>query len=170
MASGEGARLTMELDEGELRPYLKEMARRGKDLRPYFKRLGTHMAFRSIPKTFEQQGRSPKWKKLGDYTLAIRKWRATSPKVSPHRVYHEQVLIQSRELMEHNTFVARPKRLDVGTVHAHGADHQFGRTVRAPRRWKTVTHIKLKTRRWLGIWPEDEKIAVKFAIRYLDKG
>jgi len=169
MASGEGARLTMELDESAIRPYLKEMQRRGKDVRPYFKRLGAWMAYRSVDKTFKQRGR-PKWKKLGDYTLAMRHWRATSKNApSPHYAETNKILEVTGGLRGSFTFIARPKRLDVGTAHKNADVHQTGKHVRAPRRWKR-TAVWVPKRQLIGIHPEDEKMAVKFAIRYLEKG
>lgn len=164
----EGVRLSVKLDDSLLRPYLKEMARRGKDVRPYFKRLGAWMAFRSVATTFKQQGR-PKWKKLGDFTIAMRHWRAESPNASPHRAFSTRILIDKGDLKKSFTFRARPKRLDVGTAHKNADVHQFGKSIKAPRWWKR-TKVDVPKRQLIGIHPEDEKKAVEFAIRYLEKG
>ena len=169
MASGQGARLTMKLDEGELRKHLALMAKRGKDVRPYFKRLGAWMAFRSVDKTFKKRGR-PKWKQLGDYTIAMRRWGAESPNApSPRRAFTTKVLEVTGGLRGSFTFRARPKRLDVGTAYENADVHQFGKTVKAPRRWKRAT-VKVPKRELIAIHPEDEKKAIEFAIRSLDKG
>ena len=169
MASGKGARLTMKLDDDLLREYLKEMTRRGKDVRPYFKRLGVWMAFRSVDLTFRKRGR-PKWKKLSDYTLAMRDWRSKSPNApSPHYAKTDKILEVTGGLRGSFTFTARPKRLDVGTAHKGADVHQFGLTIKAPRRWKR-SKVDVPKRQLIGIHPQDEKKAIELAIRYLDKG
>ena len=168
MASGEGARLTMKLDEGQLRKHLAEMERRGKDVRPYFKRLGAYM-LRSVDTTFKKRGR-PKWKELSDYTIALRKWRSKSPKVSPRRAFTTKVLEYTGELRGSFTFQARPRRLDVGTAYKGSDVHQFGKTVKAPPRWTTRSTVKIPKRQLIAIFPQDEKTAIKFAVRYLEKG
>ena len=169
MASGAGARLTMKLDEGNLRPYLKQMEKRGMDLRPYWKRLGTWMAFRSVDKTFKQRGRPKKWKQCGPFTIAMRRWQAKSPKASPHRAFTTKILEVTGALRGSFTFRARPKQLDVGTAHKSADVHQFGKTIRAPRRWKRTT-VKVPKRQLIAIHPEDEKMAVTLAVRYLERG
>ena len=168
MSSGQGVRLTMKLDDAVLRPYLKEMARKGKDVRVYFKRLGAWMAYRSVDKTFKKRGR-PKWKQLGDFTIAMRHWWAESPNASPHKAFSTKILEVTGGLRGSFTFRARPKRLDVGTAYKNADVHQFGKSVKAPRRWKR-TKVDVPKRQLIGIHPEDEKKAIEFAIRYLEKG
>ena len=166
----EGVRLTMDLKDDLLRAYLKEMARKGKDVRRYFKRLGAWMAYRSVDKTFRKRGR-PKWEKLSDYTIAIRRWRADpkSKAPSPRPAFTKKVLEVSGDLRGSFTFTARPKRLDVGTAQKGADIHQFGKWVAAPKRWER-TMVKVPKRQLIGIHPEDEKKAIEFAIRYLEKG
>lgn len=168
MSSGKGAKLTMTIKDDLLRAYFKEMARKGKDVRVYFKRLGAWMAYRSVAKTFKQQGR-PKWKKLGPFTIAMRHWRAESPNASPHRAFTDKILIVTGGLKGSFTFRARPKRLDVGTAYINSDVHQFGKSVKAPRRWKR-TKVKIPKRQLIAIHPEDEKKAIEFAVRFLEKG
>ena len=169
MASGEGARLTMKMDEGNLRQYLMEMEGRGMDLRVYWKRLGSYMAYKSVEKTFKKQGR-PKWDKLSDYTMALRDWRADpDSKASPKRAKTDKILEVTGGLRGSFTFRARPKRLDVGTAVPHAANHQFGKWVAAPARWERPM-VKIPKRQLVGIHPEDEKVAIKFAVRDLEKG
>lgn len=168
MASGKGARLTMNLDEEELRQYLKEMMRRGMDLRVYWKRLGAWMAYRSVDKTFRVRGR-PKWKKLGDYTIAMRRWRATSKNApSPRPAFTRKILEVSGDLRDSFTFVARKKELVVGTNYPGSDVHQFGKTIKAPRRWKRAT-VEVKKRQLIGIHPEDEKKGEEFMVWHLKK-
>ena len=169
MASGKGARLTVNLEDSEVRKYVKEMARRGKDVRPYFTRLGAWMAYRSVDKTFKKRGRPQRWKPLGPFTIAMRRWWATSPNAPHHRAFSTKILEVEGGLRGSFTFRARPKRLDVGTAYENADVHQFGKTVKAPRRWKRTT-VKVPKRQLIAIHPEDEKKAVEFAIRYLDKG
>ena len=128
MASGKGARLTMKLDDKELRGKLKEILREGGDVRPVFKKLGAWMAYRSVDKTFRKRGR-PKWEKLSDYTIAIRRWRADpkSKAPSPRPAFTKKILEVSGDLRGSFTFTARPKRLDVGTAQKGADIHQFGK-------------------------------------------
>ena len=160
----------MKLDEGNLRPYLKQMEKRGMDLRPYWKRLGAWMAFRSVATTFKQQGR-PKWDKLSDYTIAIRRWKA-DPKSKfkgTRPAFTKKILIVSGDLKKSFTFKARPKRLDVGTNYINADRHQFGYWAAAPKRWERPM-CKIPKRQLIAIHPEDEEKAVTLAIRYLEKG
>lgn len=169
MASGQGAKLSMDLKDDLVRAYVKEMARKGKDVRPYFKRLGTWMAYRSVDKTFKKRGR-PKWKALSGYTIAMRHWRAESPNApSPRPAFSTKILEVSGDLRGSFTFRARPKRLDVGSPQKGADVHQFGLTIRAPRRWKR-TKVDVPKRQLIGIHPEDKKKAIELAIRYLEKG
>ena len=168
MASGKGARLTMKLDDDLLREYLKEMTRRGKDVRPYFKRLGVWMAFRSVDLTFRKRGR-PRWKPLGPFTIAMRHWGADSPNApTPRHAFTTKILEVTGALRGSFTFIARPKRLDVGTAQKGADVHQFGLTIKAPRRWKRNT-VKVPKRQLIGIHPEDKKKAVEFAVWHLKK-
>ena len=168
MAAGEGVKLSMDITEDTLRPYLKEMMRRGMDLRPYWKRLGAWMAYRSVEKTFKVRGR-PKWEPLSDYTIAMRKWRAESPKASPHHAFTRKILEVTGGLRGSFTFHVRPKELDVGTAHEGADAHQFGKWIKAPKRWERPM-AKVPKRQLIGIHAEDEDKAVEFAIRYLEKG
>ena len=168
-----GAKLTVRLDDGEVRRYVAAMQRRGKDVKPYFKRLGAWMAFRSIPKTFRLQGRpAGRWRSvpLSPMTIALRRWRADpKSRARPHRAYHEKILIQSGDLMNKNTYRIRGQKLEVGTALRYGAHHQFGGWVAAPARWERPM-VKIPKREWLGIWQEDERWAEQQAVRYLEKG
>ena len=168
MAKGSGARLTMKLDDAELRKHIKEILRKGGDVRPVFKKLGAWMAYRSVDKTFKKRGR-PKWKQLSPYTLAMRKWRAESPNApSPHYAKTGKILEVTGGLRGSFTFTARPKRLDVGTAQKGADVHQFGLTIKAPRRWKR-DRAQVPKRQLIGIHPEDEKKAVEFALWHLKK-
>ena len=168
MASGKGARLTMKLDDAELRAHIKEILRKGGDVRPVFKKLGAWMAYRSVDETFTKRGR-PKWAQLKPYTIAMRKWRAESPNApSPRSAFTTKILEVTGDLRGSFTFVARPKRLDVGTAQKGADVHQFGLTIKAPRRWKRGT-VKVPKRQLIGIHPEDEKKAIEFAVWHLKK-
>ena len=168
MASGKGARLTMKLDDKELRAKIKEILRKGGDVRPVFKKLGAWMAYRSVDKTFRKRGR-PKWKQLSGYTLAMRKWRSESPNApSPHYAKTDKILEVTGALRGSFTFTARPKRLDVGTAQKGADVHQFGLTIKAPRRWKR-SKVDVPKRQLIGIHPEDEKKAIEFAVWHLKK-
>ena len=168
MSSGKGARLTMKLDDKELRGKLAEIAKKGGDVRPVFKKLGAWMAFRSVATTFRKQGR-PKWKALSDYTMAMREWRSKSPNApSPRYAKTGKILVVTGGLKGSFTFVARPKRLDVGTAHENADAHQFGKSVPAPKRWKRA-RVRIPKRQLIGIHPEDEKKAVEFAEWHLKK-
>ena len=167
MASGKGARLTMKLDDAELRKHIKEILRKGGDVRPVFKKLGAWMAFRSVDLTFRKRGR-PKWKALGPFTIAMRHWWDESPNAPHHRAFTKKILEVSGDLRGSFTFTARPKRLDVGTARKGADVHQFGLTIKAPRRWKRGT-VKVPKRQLIGIHPEDEKKAIEFAVWHLKK-
>lgn len=168
MASGKGARLTMKLDDTELRAAFKNLYRKGGDVTPVFKKLGAYMAFRSVDKTFEKRGR-PKWDELSDFTLAMRDWRARSPNApSPRPAYSEKILEVTGDLRDSFTFKACPKRLDVGTAYKHADWHQFGHWAAAPKRWERPM-VKIPKRVLIAIYPEDRKKAVEFAEWQLKK-
>jgi len=168
MASGKGARLTMKLDDAELRKHIKEILRKGGDVRPVFKKLGAWMAYRSVDKTFKKRGR-PKWKPIGPYNIAMRRWGAESPNApTPRHAFTTKILEVTGALRGSFTFTARPKRLDVGTAHKGADVHQFGLTIKAPRRWKR-NRVSVPKRQLIGIHPEDEKKAVEFAVWHLKK-
>ena len=168
MASGKGARLTMKLDDKEFRGKLKEILRKGGDVRPVFKKLGAWMAFRSVDKTFRKRGR-PKWKEISPYNVAMRRWGAESPNApTPRHAFTTKILEITGALRGSFTFTARPKRLDVGTAQKGADVHQFGLTIKAPRRWKRGT-VKVPKRQLIGIHPEDEKKAIEFAVWHLKK-
>ena len=170
MASGAGARLTMKLDEGRIRKYLALMEKRGMDLKPYWKRLGAYMAFKSVDKNFRQRGRPHKWKRLGKFTIAMRRWVADpESKASPHRAFSKKILEVTGDLRGSFTFRVRNKRLDVGTAHKNADVHQFGKWVAAPKSWERPM-VKVPKRQLILIHGEDEDMAVKLAIRYLAKG
>ncbi len=170
MASGKGARLTMKLEDSPIRKYLALMAKRGQDVRPYHKRLGTWMAYRSVKETFKKPGRPYKWKRLSKYTIAIRRWCADPDSKAPvHRAFTRKILVVTGGLKGSFTFVARPKRLDVGTTYENAVVHQFGKWVRAPKGWARPM-VKVPKRQLIAIHPEDEQMAIKLAIRYLAKG
>ena len=167
MATGKGARLTMKMDDAELRKHIKEILRKGGDVRPVFKKLGAWMAYRSVDKTFEKQGR-PKWDKLSDYTIAIRRWKADpdSKFKGKRPAFTRKILEVSGDLRGSFTFTARPKRLDVGTNYINADKHQFGYWAKAPKRWERPM-CKIPKRQLIGIHPEDEDKAVEFALWHL---
>lgn len=168
MASGKGARLTVKLDDTELRAHLKEILRRGGDVRPVFKKLGAWMAFRSVDETFRKRGR-PKWKRLGPFTIAMRHWGADSPNApTPRHAFTTKILEVTGDLRGSFTFIARPKRLDVGSPQKGADVHQFGLTIKAPRRWKRSS-VKVPKRQLIGIHPADEKKAIEYALWHLKK-
>ena len=111
----------------------------------------------------------PKWAKLKPYTIAMRKWRATSPNApSPRSAFSTKILEVTGTLRGSFTFTARPKRLDVGTAQKGADVHQFGKWVAAPKRWER-TMVKVEKRQLIGIHPEDEKKAIEFAVWHLKK-
>ena len=168
MASGKGARLTMKLVDAELQKHIKEIRRKGGDVRPVWKKTGAWMAYRSVDKTFRMRGR-PRWKQLSDYTLAMRDWRSKSPNApSPHYAKTDKILEVTGGLRGSFTFTARPKRLDVGTNYPGSDVHQEGLTIKAPRRWKRNT-AKVPKRQLIGIHPEDEKKVEEFMVWHLKK-
>lgn len=169
MATGKGVKLSMDMDDREVKKGLALILKRGKDLRPYWKRLGTWMAYRSVEKTFRKRGR-PKWDVLAPFTIAMRRWGATSKNApSPRRAFTKKILEVTGGLRGSFTFRAVRKWLDVGTAYINAEAHQFGKWVKSPKGWERPM-VKIPQRRLIAIYAEDKKKAVEFALRYVEKG
>ena len=70
--SAPGIELKVEINDVEFKRAMLEMERRGKNLRPYFKKARIIMT-RSFAQNFKNEGRPRKWKRLSPNTIAGRR-------------------------------------------------------------------------------------------------
>lgn len=159
----------VKLEASSLQRELKEMLRRGEDLRDFHKLVGAVM-LRSVDRNFAARGR-PKWKELSDYTIALRHWRAEK---FGRPAFTEKVLEVRGELRRDWEYRTRRvskglEDLEVGTSHKNADVHQEGKTIPAPKRWKTRSTVQVPKRVLIAIRPQDWRTIQRLADVHLGR-
>ena len=141
--------------DGEVRKRLAKAVAGGRDMRPLFKRAGEIMV-QSVAKTFASaEGGGPgraRWARHSPYTTAMREWRAEHG----GHPFHKQILVQGADLKQKWTYNVYRDHVDSGSPIPYAKLHQFGGTIKAPKRWKRST-AKVPARTLIQFFPDDLK-------------
>jgi len=149
---------SVSLDDTEFRDQRKRMRIAFGDPTPLLKRVGWIMA-KSVNTTFKGGGRRAGWKSLSPMTLGIRKWRAGGGGSGGHPAYTEKILEVSGDLRKNwEVKVTKTRdggRVRIGSGMRYANVHHFGKTIPAPKSWKTRSTVKIPKRTLIQFFPDD---------------
>lgn len=169
----------MEIRDADLKRYMAEAERRGKDLKPPLKRCGIVM-MRSFAMNFQQEGRPSKWKPLSPNTVAGRRKGSSRVLQDTGRL---RMSLTARTASG-NIYKLTPNSLVMGTNLSIAQYHQYGTkpyTITAKRAKalriptpdgiifrKQVRHPGLPARPFVLIQRQDEREMVNIFADYLE--
>lgn len=175
-----GLSLKMEIDDEELKKYLKEMERRGENLRPLLKRYSVLM-LRSFALNFRSEGRPRRWKSLAPNTIAGRRKGSKRVLQNTGRLRLSATSKSGSDNVHHMT----ADSLRMGTKMRIASYHQYGTNPYTilPRNKKllsfmttsgrvfarSVRHPGLPARPFIMIHREDEQAMMEQALEYMTK-
>lgn len=176
-----GLEIQVEIQDKELKLLLKAMERRGKDLKPYFKKVAILMT-RSFGENFKREGRPKKWKALSKNTVAGRRKGSS-------RILQDKGLLRLSVMSTAaagNIRKVSKDSLKMGTQQKTAEWHQFGTKpyVIQPKSKqalsfmtasgrvfvKKVNHPGLVSRPFVMIQTEDELAMAKLAMDHMTEG
>ena len=152
------AMFSVSLDDAEFRDQRKRMRIAFGNPTPLLKRIGWIMV-KSVNTTFEGGGRRAGWDDLAPMTLNMRRWRAKGGGEGGSPAYTEKILeVQGR--LRKNWEVKITKGRDGGSVRIGSGEavadtHHFGKTIPAPKNWKTRSTVKIPKRTLIQVFPVD---------------
>lgn len=163
---------SVSLDETEFRDQRKRMRIAFGNPEPFLKRVGWIMV-KSVNTTFKEGGKRANWDELGPMTLSMRRWRAGGGGEGGHPAYTEKILEVSGDLRK-NWEIKVKRGKDGGSVKVasgmHYADtHHFGKTIPAPKNWKTRSTVKIPKRELIQFFPVDIKAIEDAADRFAEE-
>ena len=173
-----GISIQVTIQDKELIFLLKQMAKKGENLSPFFKKSAIIMT-RSFADNFRQEGRPKKWKPLSKNTIAGRR-KGSSRILQDKGLLRQSVIARSAP---GNIRKFTKDSLKMGTTQKTAAWHQYGTKpyVIVPKNkkmlsfmsasgrvfTKKVNHPGLASRPFIMIQPEDENAMAKLALEYM---